>query len=89
MRELILTCLHFWVADMHIDGLRFDLASVMGRDRNGNVLMEPPIVEMISEDGVMADTKLIAEPWDAGGLYQVGRRALRQALVGVEWPLPR
>jgi glycogen operon protein len=72
VRELIMTCLHFWVADMHIDGLRFDLASVMGRDRHGNVLMEPPIVEMISEDGVMADTKLIAEPWDAGGLYQVG-----------------
>jgi len=72
VRDLIMTCLHFWVADMHVDGLRFDLASVFGRDRFGNVLMEPPIVEMIAEDGVMADTKLIAEPWDAGGLYQVG-----------------
>ena len=45
----------------------------MGRDRDGNVLIEPPIVEMIAEDGVLADTKLIAEPWDAAGLYQVGR----------------
>jgi glycogen operon protein len=57
---------------MHVDGLRFDLASVMGRDYAGRVLMEPPVVEMISEDGLMRDTKLIAEPWDAAGLYQVG-----------------
>jgi glycogen operon protein len=73
VRDLIMTCLRFWVAEMHVDGLRFDLASVFGRDRHGNVLLEPPIVEMIAEDGVLADTKLIAEPWDAGGLYQVGR----------------
>jgi isoamylase len=72
VRDLILTCLRFWVGDMHVDGLRFDLASVLGRDRQGNVLMEPPVVEMIAEDGLLADTKLIAEPWDAGGLYQVG-----------------
>jgi isoamylase len=73
VRNLILDCLHFWVADMHVDGLRFDLASVMGRDYRGQVLVEPPVVEMIAEDGVLADTKLIAEPWDAAGLYQVGR----------------
>ncbi|MBY0523555.1 MAG: glycogen debranching protein GlgX [Gemmataceae bacterium] len=73
VRELILTCLRYWVAEMHVDGLRFDLASVMGRDRFGNVLMDPPVVEMIGEDGVLRDTKLIAEPWDAAGLYQVGR----------------
>ena len=72
VRDLILSCLRFLVAEMHIDGLRFDLASVLGRDRRGNVLIEPPVVEMISEDGVLADTKLIAEPWDAAGLYQVG-----------------
>jgi glycogen operon protein len=72
VRGLILDCLRFWVADMHVDGLRFDLASVMGRDDEGNVLVEPPVVEMIAEDGVLADTKLIAEPWDAVGLYQVG-----------------
>ncbi len=72
VRELILTCLRFWVGEMHVDGLRFDLASVFGRDRKGNVLVDPPIVEMISEDGLLRDTKLIAEPWDAAGLYQVG-----------------
>src|SRR5438552_491162 len=72
VRDLILTCLRFWVGEMHVDGLRFDLASVLGRDRLGNVLMEPPLVEMIAEDGLLRDTKLIAEPWDAGGLYQVG-----------------
>ena len=74
---------------MHVDGLRFDLASVLGRDRHGNVLVEPPVVEMISEDGVLADTKLIAEPWDAAGLYQVGQLPVRPALVGVERPLSR
>ena len=72
VRELILTCLRFWVGEMHVDGLRFDLASVFGRDRKGNVTYDPPIVEMISEDGLLRDTKLIAEPWDAAGLYQVG-----------------
>jgi glycogen operon protein len=72
VRQMLLNCLRFWVADMHVDGLRFDLASVLGRDVNGRVMMEPPVIEMISEDGVLADTKLIAEPWDAGGLYQVG-----------------
>ena len=73
VRDLLMDCLRYWVADMHVDGLRFDLASVFGRDRYGNVLVEPPVVEMIAEDSVLADTKLIAEPWDAAGLYQVGR----------------
>jgi glycogen operon protein len=72
VRHLLLDCLRFWVADMHVDGLRFDLASVMGRDYQGHVLVEPPVVELIAEDGVLAGTKLIAEPWDAAGLYQVG-----------------
>src|SRR3712207_765078 len=72
VRDLILRCLRFWVGDMHVDGLRFDLASVLGRDRRGHVLVEPPVVEMIAEDSLLAETKLIAEPWDAGGLYQVG-----------------
>ncbi len=72
VRNLLMNCLRFWVADMHVDGLRFDLASVMGRDYMGRVLVEPPVVEMIAEDSVLADTKLIAEPWDAAGLYQVG-----------------
>jgi glycogen operon protein len=72
VRHQIMQCLRFWVAEMHVDGLRFDLASVFGRDRHGNVIAEPPIVEEIVEDGVLASTKLIAEPWDAAGLYQVG-----------------
>ncbi len=72
VRDLILTCLRYWVGDMHVDGFRFDLASILGRDQKGNVMVEPPVVEMIAEDGVLADTKLIAEPWDAAGLYQVG-----------------
>jgi len=73
VRGMLLTCLRFWVADMHVDGLRFDLASVFGRDHSGNLLVEPPVVEEIAEDSVLADTKLIAEPWDAAGLYQLGK----------------
>jgi isoamylase len=73
VRQLLMNCLRYWVADMHVDGLRFDLASVMGRDYQGRVLRDPPVVEMIAEEGVLADTKLIAEPWDAAGLYQVGQ----------------
>ncbi len=72
VRDLIMTCLRYWVGDMHVDGFRFDLASILGRDRRGQVMVEPPVVESITEDGVLADTKLIAEPWDAAGLYQVG-----------------
>jgi glycogen operon protein len=72
VRGMLLTCLRFWVVDMHVDGLRFDLASVFGRDREGKLLVEPPVVEEIAEDSVLANTKLIAEPWDAAGLYQVG-----------------
>jgi glycogen operon protein len=72
VREMIVNCLRYWVSDMHIDGFRFDLASILGRDRRGNVMVEPPVIEAITEDGVLADTKLIAEPWDAAGLYQVG-----------------
>lgn len=73
VREQILTCLRYWVTDMHVDGFRFDLASVLGRDRKGNIIPNPPAVEMIADDGILAHTKLIAEPWDAGGAYQVGR----------------
>jgi glycogen operon protein len=72
VRDLIMTCLRYWVGDMHVDGFRFDLASILGRDRKGHVMVEPPVIESITEDGILADTKLIAEPWDAGGLYQVG-----------------
>jgi glycogen operon protein len=72
VRSLIMDALRWWVIDMHVDGFRFDLASILGRDQQGHVLSNPPVVEMIAEDPVLADTKIIAEAWDAAGLYQVG-----------------
>jgi glycogen operon protein len=72
VRHLIMDCLRYWVIEMHVDGFRFDLASVMGRDQQGNVLSNPPMVEQIAEDPILAHTKIIAEAWDAAGLYQVG-----------------
>ena len=72
VRNLIMDALRWWVVDMHVDGFRFDLASILGRDANGQVLANPPVVEMIAEDPVLADAKIIAEAWDAAGLYQVG-----------------
>ncbi len=71
-RNFVLDCLRSWVAEGGVDGFRFDLASVLGRDRRGNVLLEPPAIKRISEDSLLQDSKLIAEPWDAAGLYQVG-----------------
>lgn len=70
--ELIIASLRYWVTEMHIDGFRFDLASLFMRDSNGTPQDDPPILRAISEDPVLAKTKLIAEPWDAVGLYQVG-----------------
>ena len=72
VRSQILSCLRNAVAESGVDGFRFDLASVLGRDRRGNVLVEPPVIDQITEDALLADTKMIAEPWDAAGLYQVG-----------------
>ena len=72
VRDFILSCLRHWVVEMHIDGFRFDLASVLGRDSQGNVLSNPPVLEHIAEDPILRDVKLIAEAWDAGGAYQVG-----------------
>ncbi len=72
VRDLIRDALRFWVIEMHVDGFRFDLASILGRDKNGNVLANPPMIEMIAEDPVLRNTKIIAEAWDAAGLYQVG-----------------
>ncbi len=72
VRSLIMDSLRWWVVEMHVDGFRFDLASILGRDQQGQVLANPPVVEMIAEDPVLADTKIIAEAWDAAGLYQVG-----------------
>ena len=72
VRDMILDCLRYWVMDMHVDGFRFDLASVLGRGRDGSVLANPPLLERIAADPVLRNTKLIAEAWDAAGLYQVG-----------------
>lgn len=72
VRSLIRDSLRYWVMEMHIDGFRFDLASILGRDQEGNVLSNPPMIELIAEDPVLRDTKIIAEAWDAAGLYQVG-----------------
>lgn len=72
VRELIRDSLRFWVIEMHVDGFRFDLASILGRDTSGHLLANPPMIEMIAEDPVLRDTKIIAEAWDAAGLYQVG-----------------
>ncbi|KJR42242.1 glycogen debranching protein GlgX [Candidatus Magnetoovum chiemensis] len=72
VRNMIIDCLRYWVMDMHVDGFRFDLASILGRGRDGSVLKNPPIIESIAADPILANTKLIAEAWDAAGLYQVG-----------------
>lgn len=72
VREWILDCLRYWVLEMHVDGFRFDLASILTRDTDGTPLDNPPLIEAITQDPILAHTKLIAEPWDAAGLYQVG-----------------
>jgi len=71
-KELILESLRFWVSEMKVDGFRFDLASILTRDEKGNPMEKPPLIEAISLDPVLEDTKLIAEAWDCAGLYQVG-----------------
>ena len=72
VRTLVLQCLRYWVSEYHIDGFRFDLASILGRDQDGEPLANPPLLEILAHDPILANCKLIAEAWDAGGLYQVG-----------------
>lgn len=72
VREMIFLALRHWVHNYHIDGFRFDLASILSRDRHGELVPNPPLIETISEDPLLADTKIIAEAWDAAGAYQVG-----------------
>ena len=72
VRNLMLGCLIYWVAAFHVDGFRFDLASILSRDEKGVPMMNPPLLESIACDEVLGKTLLIAEAWDAGGLYQVG-----------------
>ncbi len=79
VRRMILDSLRYWVEQMHVDGFRFDLASILDRDESGNLLPRPPVLWDIESDPVLAGTKLIAEAWDAAGLYQVG------SFIGDSW----
>ena len=79
VRRLIVESLRYWVEAMHVDGFRFDLASILARDLSGQVLPNPPVLWDIESDPVLAGTKLIAEAWDAAGLYQVG------TFIGDSW----
>jgi len=79
VRRMIIDSLRYWVKDMHVDGFRFDLASVLSRDSSGNVIPSPPVLWDIESDPALAGTKLIAEAWDAAGLYQVG------SFIGDSW----
>ncbi|MBW3695510.1 glycogen debranching enzyme GlgX [Vibrio sp. T187] len=78
-RRMIMDALHYWVTEMRVDGFRFDLASVLSRDSFGVPLIEPPLLLSIDSDPILSGTKIIAEAWDAGGLYQVG------SFVGDRW----
>ena len=78
-RRLIIDSLRYWVSEMHVDGFRFDLASILSRDGSGQPLPSPPVLWDIESDPVLANVKLIAEAWDAAGLYQVG------SFVGDSW----
>ena len=72
VRTFIIDCLRYWVVEMHVDGFRFDLGSILGRDQHGQLMENPPVLERIAEDPILRHTKIIAEAWDAGGAYQVG-----------------
>jgi isoamylase len=78
VREMIFHCLRHWVHNYHIDGFRFDLASILSRNRKGELVPNPPMVELIAEDPMLADTKVIAEAWDAAGAFQVGSFATQR-----------
>ena len=79
VRRLILDSLRYWVEEMHVDGFRFDLASILARDSSGHLMSNPPVLWDIETDPILAGTKIIAEAWDAAGLYQVG------SFIGDRW----
>ncbi len=79
VRRLIVDSIRYWVEEMHVDGFRFDLASILARDSRGHVMANPPVLWDIESDPALAGTKMIAEAWDAAGLYQVG------SFVGDSW----
>ncbi len=72
VRDFIMHCLRYWVLDMRVDGFRFDLATILARGRDGELLANPPVIEQIAEDPVLRGVKIIVEAWDAAGAYQVG-----------------
>ena len=72
VHQMILECLRYWTTVYHIDGFRFDLASILGRNEDGSPMSKPPLLQSLAFDPILGNTKLIAEAWDAGGLYQVG-----------------
>ena len=79
VRRMVLDSIRYWVKEMHVDGFRFDLASILARDSSGHVMPSPPVLMDIESDPDLAGTKMIAEAWDAAGLYQVG------SFVGDRW----
>lgn len=79
VRSMIVDCLRHWVVQMHVDGFRFDLASILGRDAEGRILPNPPLLEQIAEDPLLRKVKLIAEAWDSAGTFQVGE------FPGIRW----
>lgn len=72
VQQMILECLRYWTIEYHVDGFRFDLASILGRNEDGSPMNQPPLLKNLAGDPVLRNVKLIAEAWDAGGLYQVG-----------------
>ncbi|MFW5632554.1 MAG: glycogen debranching protein GlgX [Acetivibrio ethanolgignens] len=72
VQQMIIDCLRYWVTTYHVDGFRFDLASIMGRNEDGSPMSKPPLLQSLAFDPILGNVKLIAEAWDAGGLYQVG-----------------
>lgn len=72
VQQMILECLRYWTTAYHVDGFRFDLASILGRNEDGSPMSKPPLLQSLAFDPILGNVKLIAEAWDAGGLYQVG-----------------
>ena len=100
VQQLILKCLRYWTINYRVDGFRFDLASILGRNEDGSPMNNPPLLRTLADDSILSNVKLIAEAWDAGGLYQVGsfpasgrwaewngryRDSLRSYLKGDSW----
>ncbi len=103
VQEMIVDCLRYWVEEYRVDGFRFDLASILGRNEDGAPMARPPLLQRLAFDPVLGNTKLIAEAWDAGGMYQVGsfpsykrwaewngryRDDIRSYLKGEYWSAP-